>query len=221
MEKNVFAQTIIELRKARGMTQEALAQEMGVTAQAVSKWENGQSYPDVTLLPQLAEVFEVSIDALFGREAPVTAVAALPKAEEEGQGDSDWTVPPWEDDERTLHVVLFAGHRLIGNQELKQIPLRQKVEFQYEGPALNIVSDLSVSCDRVQGNVTAGGSVTCDDVGGHVSAQGSVNCDDVAGNVSANGGVNCDNVEGSVYAGGSIACDAIGGSATAGGRIIR
>ena len=46
---NDFAQRIITLRKELSMTQEQLAQELGITAQAVSKWETGQSYPDITL----------------------------------------------------------------------------------------------------------------------------------------------------------------------------
>ena len=52
---NDFAQRIITLRKELSMTQEQLAQELGITAQAVSKWETGQSYPDITLLPKLAD----------------------------------------------------------------------------------------------------------------------------------------------------------------------
>lgn len=49
------------------MTQEELASRIGVTYQAVSKWENMQSYPDITLLPALADIFGLSLDQLFGR----------------------------------------------------------------------------------------------------------------------------------------------------------
>ncbi len=56
---------IIELRKEKGYTQERLAEMLGVTTAAVSKWETGNSYPDITLLPQLAEIFDVSLDYLF------------------------------------------------------------------------------------------------------------------------------------------------------------
>ena len=54
------------LRAARGITQEALAAAMGVTAQAVSKWERGAAMPDISLLPELAVYFGVSLDELFG-----------------------------------------------------------------------------------------------------------------------------------------------------------
>lgn len=53
------------LRYERGLTQEALASQLGVTYQAVSKWENNTTMPDVAMLPQLAMVLGVTIDALF------------------------------------------------------------------------------------------------------------------------------------------------------------
>ena len=65
---NEFGEKISELRKGKSLTQEALARELDVTAQAVSKWERGESMPDIALLPKLAEVLEVSIDSLFGKE---------------------------------------------------------------------------------------------------------------------------------------------------------
>ena len=57
--------TISTLRSERGMTQEKLAELIGVSTAAVSKWECGNSYPDITLLPKLAEIFDVSMDYLF------------------------------------------------------------------------------------------------------------------------------------------------------------
>lgn len=54
------------LRRENQITQEQLAQAMGVTNQAVSKWESGQSYPDITLLPRLAAYFQVTVDELLG-----------------------------------------------------------------------------------------------------------------------------------------------------------
>lgn len=58
-------------RKNLGMTQDKLAEQLGVTAQAVSKWEHDLSCPDVTMLPRLAEIFGTTTDALLGMEEPV------------------------------------------------------------------------------------------------------------------------------------------------------
>ena len=59
---------IRQLRRRDKKTQEALAEALGVTAQAVSRWESGGSYPDMNLIPSIAHFFHVSIDELFGYE---------------------------------------------------------------------------------------------------------------------------------------------------------
>ncbi len=56
---------IRELRKARNLTQEQLAASLNISAQAVSKWEMGASYPDMTMIPTIAGLFKVSLDELF------------------------------------------------------------------------------------------------------------------------------------------------------------
>ncbi|MCL2772302.1 MAG: helix-turn-helix domain-containing protein [Oscillospiraceae bacterium] len=61
-----IGQIILELRKSKGSTQEELANAVGISPQAVSKWENG-STPDTELLPAIADYFNVPIDRLFGR----------------------------------------------------------------------------------------------------------------------------------------------------------
>ena len=66
--------TICFYRKKQGLTQEELAQRLGVTNQAVSKWESAQCCPDISLIPKLADIFEISIDELFGNE-PIPYVA--------------------------------------------------------------------------------------------------------------------------------------------------
>lgn len=62
---NAIAQTIKQLRIRRGLSQEALADILGVSTQAVSKWECGRAYPDILTLPKIASFFRISIDALF------------------------------------------------------------------------------------------------------------------------------------------------------------
>jgi transcriptional regulator with XRE-family HTH domain len=65
MNKQTFGQFIAEMRKEKNWTQLELAEKMGVTDKAVSKWERDLSFPDVASLPRLAEVFGVSIDQLM------------------------------------------------------------------------------------------------------------------------------------------------------------
>lgn len=55
-----------ELRTKKGLTQEQLAYEFGVSAQSISRWENGSTYPDIVMLPVIASYFDVSIDTLVG-----------------------------------------------------------------------------------------------------------------------------------------------------------
>jgi transcriptional regulator with XRE-family HTH domain len=59
-DMNDFPKRIHTLRKAKGLSQEELAGRLNVSAQAVSKWENGQSYPDITAIPASAGVKSVS-----------------------------------------------------------------------------------------------------------------------------------------------------------------
>ena len=63
--KHSVGRNIAQLRLSQGMTQERLAQRMGVTPQAVSKWENDLNYPDIAALPGLAALLGTSVDALL------------------------------------------------------------------------------------------------------------------------------------------------------------
>ena len=68
MEQNnlTLGKRIMALRKGAGMTQEQLAERLGISPQAVSKWENDISCPDISMLPALASLFDISVDALLG-----------------------------------------------------------------------------------------------------------------------------------------------------------
>ena len=84
-------------RRTAGLTQELLADRLGVTAQAVSKWERQVSCPDIALLPAMADLFGVSIDELFLTDDP--------------SADNRMDDLPWEEDGR-VRVAVFEGKRL-------------------------------------------------------------------------------------------------------------
>lgn len=75
---NSIGAKIAFYRKAKGMTQEELAEKLGVSPQAVSKWENDVACPDIQLLAPLAKIFGVSTDELLSAET-VKAVQLLPQ----------------------------------------------------------------------------------------------------------------------------------------------
>ncbi|WP_020617397.1 helix-turn-helix domain-containing protein [Paenibacillus daejeonensis] len=81
MEKlHGMGKKIAQLRQSHGMTQEALGKRLSVSAQAVSKWENGDSLPDLSLVAELSVVFHCTTDYLLGRESGLEAL--LPQIRE-------------------------------------------------------------------------------------------------------------------------------------------
>ena len=78
-----LSEKIIRLRKGRGLSQEELAERLGVSRQAVSRWESGTALPDAGNLRQISRLFEVSADYLLDEErespeGPAAAVAQMP-----------------------------------------------------------------------------------------------------------------------------------------------
>lgn len=73
MKKQTFGAMLAALRKEKGMTQLELADQMGVTDKAVSKWERDLSFPDVSSLPRLAEILGVSVEELMQGKAEKTS----------------------------------------------------------------------------------------------------------------------------------------------------
>lgn len=180
----ILCTKITELRKSAGLTQDALAEKLGVTFQAVSKWENALSCPDISLLPRIAEIFDVSIDTLFGLKPKDPEPKAVQKEKNDRLLD-------WPDDGK-LRAVLFIGNRITGKNEYTEE--KSTITLEYDGDALDIISDFSVKCGDVKGDVTTtNGSVNCGDVGGCVtikdaSGAATIQCGDVEGDVSISGG---------------------------------
>ena len=210
---------ILRRRKEKGLTQEALANKLGVSNQAVSKWEGDVCCPDLQLLPLLADTLELSLDKLFGRESMAKTAQ---KAEADSQILSVAVELPWEDDD-AIHAVLFQGHRLLQTKQGslfrhdKYDEIRKTVELHFSGTAQDIYSDFSVVCtdSTISGSVRAGDGVTCTDVGGDVTAGDDVTCGNVGGDVSANDSVRCGEVKGNVRASDSVTCGDVSGSVSA------
>ena len=233
MEELRMGATIARRRKENGLTQEALANRLGVTNQAVSKWEVDVCCPDIQLLPALADALGLSLDALFGREAPEP-----PKEERPAEEVKVETAPigiveklPWADDD-SLHAVLYQGHRLLQSE---RVPERsgsgllhllagrrdaQQVVLRFTGTARDIYSDFAIHCEgEVSGSVQAGDGVQCGGVGGSVNAGDGVTCGDVEGSVHAGDGVQCERVGGNISAGDGVTCGDVGGSVRAGDSV--
>ena len=191
-----LSHNIAAYRKQRGLTQEALAEQLGISFQAVSKWENEQSAPDIMFLPVLAEIFGVSIDALFGREK--VPVAGL----------------PWEDDD-TLRGVVYQGHTLLTSyDDLKNFT------FKVKGPALHVISYCNIECSEIQEGAEADCNIYCSgDISGGAAADCDLHCKgvqlrsvtagcDITINGDISGGVQADGditVTGEIS--GAVCCD--------------
>ena len=101
-----FHDNLIELRRTRGMSQEELGDAVGVSRQTVSKWETGQTTPEMDKLIALAELFGLTLDALVGRTAELAAEPAPTPA-----AARDW---------RTWHYE-YVSPRTIGGLPLVHV----------------------------------------------------------------------------------------------------
>jgi transcriptional regulator with XRE-family HTH domain len=77
--KETFGQRFARLRKNLGLKQDDIAEKVNISAQAVSKWENDLSAPDISTLPILADILNVSLDELLGREVEQTKIVPEPE----------------------------------------------------------------------------------------------------------------------------------------------
>ena len=202
--------TICFYRKKQGLTQEDLAQRLGVTNQSVSKWESAQCCPDISLIPKLADIFDVSIDELFGREPFVNDVC--------GQF-------PLRDDD-IFRVVVARGKKvMLVDDVYKTIDItfpkncnettRQYFRVEVFG---NICCDSSIN-----GDVISHGKIECNQINGDVKkCEGDIECQgDINGSANANGSISCGrSISGGVQCGNSVACgQSINGAISCGNNV--
>ena len=77
--QETFGQRFQRLRKNANLTQEDVATKLNITAQAISKWENDVSAPDISILTELSDILSVSLDELLGKDTPTTTL--VPEAQ--------------------------------------------------------------------------------------------------------------------------------------------
>ncbi|MGI6422613.1 MAG: helix-turn-helix domain-containing protein [Syntrophomonadaceae bacterium] len=143
MKKLNLGKSIIQKRKEKGITQEKLAEYMGVSKAAVSKWESGQSYPDILLLPELATYFNISVDELLGY-SPQMSREEIKKVYQEFS--HDFAVKPFEEVieacKQTIReyyacfplllamIQLLLNHSMLAkNEETKKEMLQECIEL--------------------------------------------------------------------------------------------
>lgn len=160
---DTLGKRIAALRREKGMTQEELAEKLGVSPQAVSKWENGQSCPDISLLPKLAATFGVTTDLLLTGEQDTTPpVQMLPPEKrkdikdmmlrilvESADGDKVRVNLPM----ALVQVAMDMGMELPqvnGNDALKNIDLGKILELVRHGAIGNLVEIESADGDTVK-----------------------------------------------------------------------
>lgn len=200
----VIAEMIKKLRTEKGISQEKLAEQVGVSVQAVSKWENGLSCPDISLLPELGEFFGVTADYLLtGKESAVQAECGLP-------------------DDGKLRIVQAMGNKILGQNEFDgRLVIKLQMPNPSEQPSLNV--DIWSGCTiegDVNGNIQCGDGVNCGNVGGSVTAGDDIHCGDIGANASAGGDIECSVIHGNVQScEGDIDCTEIQGDVRCEGDI--
>ena len=118
--KSNIGERIAYYRRLNAMTQEELAQKVNVSTQAVSKWEQKITSPDIMLLPELASIFNISIDELFGKKVNTEPVFNLVDN------------VPWDDD-RQIRIAFYHGKKLMQQSvyELQHGTNEINIHFDY------------------------------------------------------------------------------------------
>lgn len=151
------------LRREKGLKQDELAEKLGISPQAVSKWETDQTCPDISLLPQLAKLLGVSVDELLsGKQESAPAVRMLPEAERKDIGDMMLRIVMTSSDGDSLRVNLpltlveaainsgISLPQVSGNDALKNIDWAQIFALVKQGAIGNLVDAESADGDSMQ-----------------------------------------------------------------------
>ena len=152
-------QTIRTRRRLLGLTQEEVAEYLGVTAPAVNKWEKGSTCPDIALLPRLAKTLGVTVDHLLTGEKPEPPVRLVPEGERKDfrdmflrivmdseAGDKMRVNLPMS----LVQVALDTGVNITGHSALSQIDLQQVLTLVRQGAVGNLIEIESAAGENLR-----------------------------------------------------------------------
>lgn len=131
-------------RKEKGLRQDNLAEMLGVSPQAVSKWENDQTCPDISLLPQLSKILSVTVDELLSGKEDTPIVRLVPEAERKDIKDMMLRIIVEDGGDKVrvnipvalIEVALEMGMQMpevSGSQALKNLDLGKIMELVRRG----------------------------------------------------------------------------------------
>ena len=186
------------LRQQKNMTQDQLADYLGVSYQAVSKWETGANSPDIGLLPQIAKCFKVSLDNLF--------------AENISDSLEDIAEQLGIEDDGVIRIVQMLGRKILKvdkrvklNENPIEILFPRNCNAQTQYFKVEVFAN--VFCDSsINGDVVCHGNLSCHEINGDIVCHDSAECNRINGDIHADGNIeantihasqiNCNRIEG-------------------------
>ena len=155
-----FGQRFSRLRKQRGLTQEELGEKFGISGQAVSKWENDASMPDISILPELSDVLGVSLNELLGKEESQTRLVPAEERKDINDLVLRVRVDSADGDKVTVNLpmgLVKAGimmgmkmPQVSGNDALKNLDFEEIIRLVDQGLVGEIVTAETADGDRVR-----------------------------------------------------------------------
>lgn len=177
-----IGKNIKQLRLQKDLTQEQLAEKLGVSYQAVSKWENDANTPDISLLPDIASFFGVPIDILFADEIPdISKLFSFVK------------------DDDNIRIIQMRGTKII-NVSPTFSPDNPPIEIEFPRDCNEKTQYFKVevyghvtTCGAINGDVICHQSILCHEINGDVKTDGNIKVNEInsSGNIVCNNIVDC------------------------------
>lgn len=155
--QETFGQRFSRIRKQRGLTQEELGEKFGLSGQAVSKWENDASMPDVSLLVELSETLNVSLDELLGKEQLPARIVPEEERKDTNNLVLKIRINSADGDKITVNLPMglvkagiMMGPMVEGNSAMENIDFDKIIELVDQGMVGEIVTVESADGDTIR-----------------------------------------------------------------------